>query len=358
MKNSVKIAILTATVLTAGGTIGFGARANKQTNAAEPRSEVVIVNETDEVNRHLGSIETTKVYLVTGAECPASEEEETMEITPTESETETVTETTTTPAPTTEPKTEPPTLPFLTVSNMTAEADSVSSIKVTWDAEKDRDYEIGWFTYAPYSENIEILLPENGVCYLTGLRMDSEYEITVTPVLKEDEEANITPETLTVRTPSVEVIQEFDYEDGWTNCFAGERASGLTRMPSSGAIYGSQVDSVTGTGIRRFENGDYCCAMGTHYGYCNDRFIVELDNGIQFTTRICDSKGAADVQDEWGYGKYHWFGGEGAGKCIIEFIYDDYNLPSCVAFAGSWGGYNWNGLNLGANIKSIQKINY
>ena len=92
--------------------------------------------------------------------------------------------------------------------------------------------------------------------------------------------------------------------------------------------------------------------MGVWYGYCNDRFLIELENGTQFTTKICDSKGYADD----GEGKYHNFGG--SGKCIVEFIYDDYNLPSCVAFSGSWGYYNWNGLDLGANIKSIKKINY
>ncbi len=80
--------------------------------------------------------------------------------------------------------------------------------------------------------------------------------------------------------------------------------------------------------------------------------MIELENGTQFTTKICDSKGYADD----GEGKYHNFGG--SGKCIVEFIYDDYNLPSCVAFSGSWGYYNWNGLGLGANIKSIKKINY
>lgn len=99
-------------------------------------------------------------------------------------------------------------------------------------------------------------------------------------------------------------------------------------------------------------HGDYCCAMGVWYGYCNDRFLIELENGTQFTTKICDSKGYADD----GEGKYHNFGG--SGKCIVEFIYDDGNLPSCVAFSGSWGYYNWNGLDLGANIKSIKKINY
>ena len=79
---------------------------------------------------------------------------------------------------------------------------------------------------------------------------------------------------------------------------------------------------------------------------------IELENGIQFTVKQCDSKGLADD----GKGKYHNFGGN--GKCIVEFIYDDYNLPSCVAYSGSWGYYNWNGLDLTANIKSIKKINY
>ena len=83
-----------------------------------------------------------------------------------------------------------------------------------------------------------------------------------------------------------------------------------------------------------------------------DRYCVELENGIQFTVKQCDSKGWADD----GEGKYHNFGG--SGKCIVEFIYDDYNLPSCVAYSGSWGYYNWNGLDLTANIKSIKKINY
>ena len=98
--------------------------------------------------------------------------------------------------------------------------------------------------------------------------------------------------------------------------------------------------------------------MGTHYGYCNDRFLIELDNGIQFTVRICDSKGCGDVQDEYGGGMYHWFGGEGNGKCIIEFIYDDASIPSVLWTYGSWGVCNWNGLNLCSDIASIRKINY
>lgn len=231
---------------------------------------------------------------------------------------------------------------------------SVSSIKITWDAEEGREYDVAWSTYSAYTENVTIVYPKYGLCYITGLRIDTDYDITITPIIKENEKRIPISYNQTIHTSNPEVIQEFDYIDGWTNCFAGEKASGLTAMPSSGAIYGSKCDEITGTGIRRFENGDYCCAMGTHFGYCNDRFLVELDNGIQFTTRICDSKGCGDVQDEYGYGLWHNFGG--SGKCIIEFIWDDGNLPNCVAFSGSWGGYNWNGLNLGANIRSIKKL--
>lgn len=240
------------------------------------------------------------------------------------------------------------------VINPKIEFTALTEIKITWEPDSKREYEVSYDTDAEYSENITFVYPEAGLCYLTGLRIDSEYEITITPVIKEKENLYPVKYTKTVHTSNPEVIQNFDHIDGWTNCFAGEKASGLTAMPSSGAIYGSTCDAVTGTGIRRHANGDYACAMGTHFGYCNDRFLIELDNGIQFTTRICDSKGEGDVQDEFGYGLWHNFGG--SGKCIIEFIWDDGNIPGCVSFSGSWGGYNWNGLNLGANIKSIKKL--
>ncbi len=189
---------------------------------------------------------------------------------------------------------------------------------------------------------------------LTGLREGNEYSVTVKPVLKDDEKDGYTAKSATAesKTETVEVIQEYPFEDGWTGAFAGERASGLRAMPASGAIAGSIVDPITDTGIRRDEYGDYCAALGLFYGLDNDRYLVTLQNGTQFTVKQCDSKGWADD----GEGKYHNFGN--GGKCIVEFIYDDYTLPSCVAYSGSWGYYNWNGLDLGANIESIKKINY
>ena len=252
------------------------------------------------------------------------------------------------------------TYPFAIAKNPTVSAVSVSCLKVEWESDCKRSYSVLATTQAPYAENIHYIFSGDNICYITGLRENSDYHITLTPIADTNENIICVPFELDGHTQAVEVIEEFEHEDGWTSCFAGERASGLTLMPSSGAIYGSFVDNITGTGIRRKANGDYCCAMGLFYGIVGDRFLIELDNGIQFTTQICDSKGWADDSDgdEIPDGKFHWFGGEGNGKCIIEFIYDDYHLPPIVAFYGTWSICNWNGLNLCSNISSIKKINY
>lgn len=241
------------------------------------------------------------------------------------------------------------------VKNLKVNSISVSTVNVTWEAETDRQYDISIEETAPtgYADNIYIDVVYNGKCYINGLRENTRYRITVAPKAKDKENAALMPCSALVQTERVNVIKTYPHEEGWTQCFCGERASGLTLDPSWSAIQGSIVDPVTGTGIRRNEYGDYCCAMGVFYGYCGDRFLVELENGIQFTVKICDSKGYADD----GEGKYHWFGGEGNGKCVIEFIYDDNYLPSDVAYSGSWGYYNWKGLNFD-NIKTIKRIEY
>lgn len=248
------------------------------------------------------------------------------------------------------------------VSDLTVNAISVSCLKVSWTAEAERDYALEVITGAPFEENIEVVEKEDGLYYLTGLRENSEYEVTVVPVLSEDEDKNgvlVAPATVTGRTSQVIREKQYEYEDGWTNCFAGERASGLVAYPSYDAIVDTVVDPVTDTGIRRNEYGDYCCAMGLWYGEVGDRFLVELENGIQFTVMICDSKGMADDANGDGKpdGRFHWYGKRGErGKCIVEFIYEAEYMPDKVFNSGSWGYYNWSGLDLTANIKSIHKI--
>ena len=242
----------------------------------------------------------------------------------------------------------------LSVNDLNVSTISVSCLKVTWSAEKGRDYYVSCTAHDDdyaYADNMYFVFKGNDLCYITGLRENTEYTVTVEPILADDEQDDYSLRSASAdgKTETVEVIYEFPHEDGWTSAFAGERASGLKAQPASGAIYGSIVDPITGTGIRRDEYGDYCAALGLFYGYDGDRYCVELENGTQFTVKQCDSKGWADD----GEGKYHNFGGD--GKCIVEFIYDDNSLPSCVAFSGSWGYYNWCGLDLGANIKSIKK---
>ncbi len=250
---------------------------------------------------------------------------------------------------------------ILKVENLNISTISVSCLKVTWTAEKNRNYTVTLEALAPdyvYIDNAYFVFQGNDTCYITGLRENNEYKITVEPELKVNEKQPVKPITKTGKTETVEVIEEFPHEEGWTNAMSYERASGLTGQPGAGAIYGSVPDPITGTGIRRDEYGDYCCAMGLFYGTCGDRFLIELENGTQFTVKICDSKGWADDADGDGIpdGRFHWFGSE--GKSVLEFIHDGYNPPSCVRYTGNYGCFNWNGLDLGANIWSIKKINY
>ena len=158
---------------------------------------------------------------------------------------------------------------------------SVSCIKAEWKAKKGVDYEV---SCAPtnqstgYTENIYFEFKSNSLCYITGLRENSMYKIEVRPVAEDKDKSNFTSASAAARTERVEVIQTFPHEDGWTNCFAYENAAGLTLDPSWSAIQNCSVDVVTNTGIMRDEYGDYCVAMGTVYGYCNDRFLVVIGN--------------------------------------------------------------------------------
>lgn len=224
-----------------------------------------------------------------------------------------------------------------------ADTISVSSIKLTWDIGDIKDYTVALTQINPdgYIDNVYFDFRDNNTCYVNGLREGREYMLEIL-----DSDKNIIAKTIG-KTEKVEIIREYEHESGWTNCFSYENAKGLTRNPSKSAINGAEPDKVTNTGIMRDEYGDYCCAMGTFYGYCGDRFLITLENGTQFTVKICDSKGDR---------RYHDFGN--GGKSVVEFIHADGYLPSSVKYTGNYGCFNWNGLDLGANIESIKKIAY
>ena len=222
--------------------------------------------------------------------------------------------------------------------NLQASTISVSCIKLTWNGDEETEYTVTLTQTVPddYIDNVYFEFKSNTLCYVTGLRENTAYQFDIS-----DSDGNVIAET-TEKTETVEVIQEYAHEDGWTNCFTYENAKGLTADPSWSAIQSAEPDKVTNTGIMRDAYGDYCCAMGTFYGYCGDRFLVTLENGTQFTVKICDSKGDR---------RYHDFGN--GGKSVIEFIHADGYLPDCTAFSGNYGLYNWSGLDLNANIESI-----
>lgn len=226
--------------------------------------------------------------------------------------------------------------------NLTASTISVSCIKLTWNGDENSEYTVTLTQIVPddYIDNVYFEFKSNTLCYVTGLRENTEYQFDVS-----DADRNILA-TTTGKTETVEVVEECGYVDGWTNCFTYEFASGLVNPPASTAIAGCSVDQITNTGIMRDEYGDYCCAMGTYFGYDGDRMLIELENGTQFTVKLCDSKG-----NRW----YHNYGN--GGKSVVEFIVDDNSLPYCVYQTGNYGSYNWYGLNFD-NIKSVKMINY
>lgn len=118
---------------------------------------------------------------------------------------------------------------------LTAATISVSCIKLEWSGDADTEYTVTAIQNVndDYVDNIYFEFKSNTLCYVTGLRENSEYTFELS-----DENGEILASAVQ-KTEAVEVIEEFDYIDGWTNCFAYERASGLTRDPSYSAIQGA-----------------------------------------------------------------------------------------------------------------------
>lgn len=227
---------------------------------------------------------------------------------------------------------------------------SVSSVKIKWNGIKDHKYTISCVRAGNdddiYNQNIRLRCEDNNTCYITGLRENAMYVVTIKDLTANEEES------LLAITEKVTVLEEYDYVPGWTNCFAYESISKLTHNPSKAAIAGAIPDPVTNTGIMRDEYGDYCCAMGLWYGEVGDRFLIELENGTQFTVKICDSKGKGSD----GKGIYHTFGHDRSGKCIVEFVHCG-KISAELRKSGNYGDFTFDGL-IFDNIASIKRIAY
>ena len=125
------------------------------------------------------------------------------------------------------------------VDKLSASTISVSCIKAEWNGEKGKDYELSVTptdVNTGYTENICIKFEGNSKSYITGLREGSKYEIVVKELDDNNKPIESSAAVELCSTESVEVIEEFEHEDGWTNCFAYEHSGGLTLQPSWGAI--------------------------------------------------------------------------------------------------------------------------
>ena len=99
---------------------------------------------------------------------------------------------------------------------LTAATISVSCIKLEWSGDADTEYTVTAIQNVndDYVDNIYFEFKSNTLCYVTGLRENSEYTFELS-----DTEGYLLA-SIVQKTETVEVIEEYDYIDGWKNCFA------------------------------------------------------------------------------------------------------------------------------------------
>ena len=100
---------------------------------------------------------------------------------------------------------------------------------MTWTAEKDRDYTVTVEALAPdyaYIDNAYFVFHGNDTCYLTGLRENNEYKITVEPELKANEKYTVKPISKNCRTEKVDVKLKSDFRNRVSAGGGGKRGGG------------------------------------------------------------------------------------------------------------------------------------
>jgi len=80
----------------------------------------------------------------------------------------------------------PPEITEVSVRDLKVSTISVSCLKVEWVSEPDRDYSIVCEAVSPdydYYDNMYFEFKSDSLCYITGLRENTEYKVTVEPVI-------------------------------------------------------------------------------------------------------------------------------------------------------------------------------
>ena len=103
-----------------------------------------------------------------------------------------------------------PELIELTADNLNVSTISVPCLKVSWGSEPDRDYSVSCTAHDDnyaFSVNMYFVFKGNDLCYITGLRENTEYTVTVEPILSAEEKDgySVIPSTADGKTETVHI---------------------------------------------------------------------------------------------------------------------------------------------------------